>query len=241
MAAALPESSADLRAWHLSRSCVGPDDDVADGLVAVADRARARGAHGGGGHRTEPGSRAHLAAPTTGERMLRAGASAWLAGQPAQADTLLEKATTLATDRAMLAEIDDIRGNLALRTGSLDEGRRLLLRAADLSEGLDPDAAVMRLADVISGCFYQSDTAGALAAAATLERLIGSADRHGAHPRADGDRDGDGACRRRGRAMDSQGRRRPGEPIRICPPIRGGRTGKSSAPCSCGSRGWAET
>jgi hypothetical protein len=153
--------------------------------------------------------------------MLRAGASAWLAGQAAQADTLLKTATTLATAPAMLAEIDDIRGNLALRTGSLDEGRRLLLRAVDLSEGPDPDAAAMRLADVISGCFYQSDMAGALAAAARLERLIESAIRRGAHPWADGHRNGEvlpaaRACS--GFARPSM----PWQPIRICPPIRGG-------------------
>src|SRR6185312_4375661 len=93
-------------------------------------------------------------------------------------------ATTLATDPAVLAEIDDIRGNLALRTGSLDDGRRLLLRAADLSEVSDPDAAAMRLSDVISGCFYQSDMAGALAAAARLERLIAKCHSEAARIRA---------------------------------------------------------
>jgi hypothetical protein len=50
----------------------------------------------------------------------------------------------------------------------------MLLRAAALSESSDPDAAVMRLADVISGCFYQCNTAGALAAAERVERLIGA-------------------------------------------------------------------
>ena len=176
VAEALPDSSADLRAWHLSRSCVGPDDGVADGLVAVADRARARGAHGVAATALSRAAELTSQHPQRAERMLRAGASAWLAGQAAQADTLLKTATTLAAAPAVLAEIDDIRGNLALRTGSLDEGRRLLLRAADLSEVPDPDAAAMRLSDVISGCFYQSDMAGALAAAARLERLIETCD-----------------------------------------------------------------
>ena len=176
VAAALPDSSADLRAWHLSRSCVGPDDGVADGLVAVADRARARGAHGVAATALSRAAELTSAHPQRAERMLGAGAAAWLAGQATQADTLLETAATLATAPAVLAEIDDIRGNLALRTGSLDEGRRLLLRAADLSEVSDPDAAAMRLSDVISGCFYQSDMAGALAAASRLERLIEKCD-----------------------------------------------------------------
>ena len=77
----------------------------------------------------------------------------------------------------------------------------MLLRAAELSESSDPDAAVMRLADVISGCFYQCNTAGALAAADRVERLVGSLqDRRRAHPRSDGGRGGTRARRRPGRA-----------------------------------------
>ena len=174
VAAALPESSADLRAWHLSQACIGPDDDVADALSAVADGARARGAHGAAVTAFARSAELTTQHGLRAIRMLSAGESAWLAGQPVRADALLEKATVLATDRATLAEIDDLRGNLALLSGSLEEGREMLLRAAELSETSDPDAAVMRLADVISGCFYQCNTAGALAAADHVERLIGA-------------------------------------------------------------------
>jgi DNA-binding CsgD family transcriptional regulator/tetratricopeptide (TPR) repeat protein len=173
VAAALPESSADLRAWHLSQACVGPDDDVADALVAVADGARARGAHG------VVVTALNRAAELTSQdsrratRLISAGQSAWLAGQPRQADALLERATALASDRATLGEIAEVRGNLALRTGSLDAGRELLLRAAELSEPADPDAAVMRLSDLIILCFYQCDITGSLAAADRAERLLG--------------------------------------------------------------------
>ena len=174
VAAVLPESSADLRAWHLSQACVGPDDDVADALAAVAESARARGAHGGSRAAFARSAELTTQHGLRAMRMLGAGESAWLAGQPRRADALLEKAAVLATDRATLAEIDDLRGNLALLSGSLEEGREMLLRAAELSETSDPDAAVMRLADVISGCFYQCNTAGALAAADRVERLIGA-------------------------------------------------------------------
>lgn len=174
VAAALPESSADLRAWHLSQACVGPDDDVADALTAVADGACARGAHG-----AAVTALARAAELTTQHglrvrRMFSAGESAWLAGQPGRADALLEKAAALATDRATLADIDDLRGNLALLTGSLREGREMLLRAAELSAATDPDAAVMRFCDVIGGCFYECNTPGAIAAAERVELLLAS-------------------------------------------------------------------
>ncbi len=174
VAAALPESSADLRAWHLSQACVGPDEGVADALAAVADRACARGAHGAAVAAFARSAELTTRHGVRAARMLSAGESAWLAGQPGRADALLERATVLAADRGTLAEIADLRGNLALLSGSLDEGREMLLRAAELSESTDPDAAVMRLADAISGCFYQCHTAGALAAADRVERLIGT-------------------------------------------------------------------
>ena len=124
-------------------------------LAAVADNARARGAHAAAVTAFARSAELTTQHGLRATRMLSAGESAWLAGQPGRADALLEKATVLATDRATLAEIDDLRGNLALLSGSLDEGREMLLRAAELSESSDPDATVMRLADVISGCFYQ--------------------------------------------------------------------------------------
>jgi DNA-binding CsgD family transcriptional regulator len=172
VAAALPDSSADLRTWHLSQACVGPDDDVADALVTVADRARARGAHGVAVTALNRAAELTSQDSHRATRLIGAGESAWLAGQPRQADALLEKATALASDPATLGEIADLRGNLALRTGSLDAGRELLLRAAELSEPADPDAAVMRLSDLIVLCFYQCDIAGSLAAADRAERLL---------------------------------------------------------------------
>jgi DNA-binding CsgD family transcriptional regulator len=174
VAAVLPESSAELRAWHLSEACVGPDDDVADALESVAESASARGAFAVAVAALTRAAELTAQHGLRSTRMLGAGESAWLAGQPQRADALLEKAAALATDRATLAEIDELRGNLALLTGSLHEGREMLLRAAELSESSDPDATVMRLADVISGSFYECDTAGALAAADRVERLIGN-------------------------------------------------------------------
>ena len=174
-------------------------------LAAVADRrTRARSPRRSGYRvrRGPPNSRHSMGCGRPG--CSAPGSRRGSPGSRRRADALLEKATVLATDRATLAEIDDLRGNLALLSGSLDEGREMLLRAAELSESSDPDAAVMRLADVISGCFYQCNTAGALAAADRVERL----DRHlqhrrRAHPRSDGDRGSTRACRRPGRAMDS--------------------------------------
>jgi DNA-binding CsgD family transcriptional regulator len=172
VAAALPDASSGLRAWHLSEACIGPDDSVAAALDRVAEHARARGAHSAAMAASERAADLTTGRTQRGARLTRAGESAWLAGRVIRADELLTTAADLVDDAAMLAEIDGIRGNLALRTGSLRQACTLLLRAADRIETTDPDSAALRLADVVIGCFYMCDTESALAVADRLERLI---------------------------------------------------------------------
>jgi DNA-binding CsgD family transcriptional regulator len=172
VAAALPENSSDLRAWHLSEASVGPDDIVAEALDEVAGRARARGAHSAAMTASERA--AHLTSDHAGRgtRLVQAGESAWFAGQVGRADALLSEAAALVDDGAVLAEIEGLRGNLALRTGSLLHARALLQRAAERTESSDPDAAAFLLADVVTACFYMCDTESGLVAAGQLEQLV---------------------------------------------------------------------
>ena len=215
VAAVLPESSADLRAWHLSQACVGPDDDVADALAAVAESASARGALGAAVTALTRAAELTTQHGLRATRMLGAGESAWLAGQPRRADALLEKAAALATDRATLAEIDDLRGNLALLTGSLDEGREMLLRAAELSEIVrsrrDRDATGRCDLRMLLRVQYRRRACRRRPRGTTDRRLQ---DRRRAHPRSDGDRGSTRARRRGWRAMDPHRCRRVDDPSR---------------------------
>ncbi len=172
VAAALPDNSSDLRAWHLSEACVGPDDSVAAALDRVAAHARSRGAHSAAMTASERA--AYLASDHAGRgtRLLQAGQSAWFAGQVGRADALLSEAAALVDDGAVLAEIEGLRGNLALRTGSLLQARTFLQRAAERTESSDPDAAALLLADVVTACFYMCDTEAGLVAAGQLEQLV---------------------------------------------------------------------
>lgn len=173
VAEALPPTARDRRAWHLSEACVGPDDGVADALGQVADHARARGAHSAAAAALIRGAGLTADQARRGARLLRAGESAWLAGQVGQADALLQQAAALVTDTASLADIDGLRGNLALRTGSLRQACTLLSKAAARVQATDPDRAALRLADVVTASFYLCDSDTGLAAAEQLERLIG--------------------------------------------------------------------
>ncbi len=174
VAAALPHSSPERRAWHLSEACLGPDDAVADALAETAARAGARGAYGAASvalTRSAELTRDHA---VRGERLFRAGESAWLAGRVGQADQLLRQSAALVSNPVLLAEIDGVRGNLALRTGSLRDARELLMRAASRTKSFDLDATVTLLADVITACFYLCDMQSGLTAAATIEPLLDS-------------------------------------------------------------------
>jgi DNA-binding CsgD family transcriptional regulator len=174
VAAALPHSSLDRRAWHLSEACVGPDDAVADALAETAARARARGAYGAATAALARSAELTYGQAERGKRLFLAGDSAWLAGHVSQADQLLSQSAALVSEPVLLSEIDGVRGNLALRTGSLRDARALLMRAAMRAESFDADATVALLADAITACFYLCDTQSGLMAADTVERLLDS-------------------------------------------------------------------
>jgi len=172
VAAALPESSTDRRAWHLSEACVGPDDTVAAMLAESAENARARGAYGTAALGLARSAELTSAHEPRGLRFFRAGETAYLAGRVATADELLSAAKKLVNEPARLAEIDGIRGNLALRTGSLRDAHQVFSRSAERAAAADPDAAARLLADAVTACFYLCDAVAATAAADRIEGLL---------------------------------------------------------------------
>ena len=107
---------------------------------------------------------------TRAQLLLAAGESAWFAGQAARADALLRQVPDLCTDADLSTDADALRGNIALRSGSLDDARHLLLRAAERAP--DPDRAAVALADAVAAYFYLCDTEAGLAAADRLETLL---------------------------------------------------------------------
>ncbi|MBV9514657.1 MAG: helix-turn-helix transcriptional regulator, partial [Mycobacteriaceae bacterium] len=174
VAAALPSTSVERRAWQLSEACLGPDDDVAELLSEAALAADARAAHGVAAAAMERSAELSSTDAQRGERLCRAGESAWVGGQVDRADALLRRAAGLVRDPATCGEIDGLRGIIALRTGSLSDARELLRRSAERAEPVDADAAVLRLADLVVSCFYLCDTVQGGAAAADIDRLIPS-------------------------------------------------------------------
>ena len=172
VAAAYPAAMRDRRAWHLSEACLGPDDAVASELSDVAERASARGAYGVAAAASARSAELTVDHSARAARLIAAAESAWLAGQATRATELLSQAAELVTDVHTLAEIEALRGNIALRAGSLRDAHAQLTIAAERSADSDADLAVQLLSDAVTACFYLCDTASGTAAADRIERSL---------------------------------------------------------------------
>lgn len=173
LAAALPAEDIDRRAWHLGQAALGPDENIARALDAVAEQARDRSAHAVAAAAFE---RAAGLTPDTArrtQRLLAAGESAWCAGLVERAVTLLERAFDLRPPPAVRVRINGLRGIIAARTGSVEQARDLLLAAGEDLGDSDADTSVMLLAEVILACFFLADTATLRRAADLLDRQVG--------------------------------------------------------------------
>jgi DNA-binding CsgD family transcriptional regulator len=169
VADALPPDDVDRRAWHLSEAVWGPDADVADLLARAADHALARSGYAVA---SSAYHRAALLSPGADERcrrLLRAGETAWAAGQPERATARLDELAGLDPRPDVAGGALELRAAIAARTGSLREALEMLLSAADRADS--PDQCVVVLADAVHAAFYLGDTATSLTLVDRLTEL----------------------------------------------------------------------
>ena len=170
VAAALPAASLERRAWHLSEATIGLDDQVADLMQSVGDRALARGATAVAATAYERS--ALLSRDGAGARLLAAGEAAWMSGQTLRAGELLDRARAASSDVVVRAGIDGMQGRIALGAGSLQTAHGLLTTAAAALATQDPDAATMLLSDAVSACFYLADAPAAVQLVTALQETV---------------------------------------------------------------------
>lgn len=171
LAQAVPYDDVDRRAWHLGEATASPDASVAAVLDQAATRARARGAHAVAAAGFE---RAAGLTPDPAERVGRlvsAAESAWRAGAPDSATDLLGRAAGLPQTSDLRIRAAALDGAVALRTGSVERARDVLVAAGSQVADEDPDAAVLLLADGVEASLFAGDTATGARAAALIERL----------------------------------------------------------------------
>ena len=123
---------------------------------------------------TRPGSRS----PTTPARRLLCDAAdaAWLAGDAVRTWRLLDDARLQTSDPRLLARADQLRGHLLLRRGPVSEGYPLLAEAAERVAAVDPERAVVMLAESVFGAFYAGHTAAMVAAAERAAEIRATTD-----------------------------------------------------------------
>ncbi len=171
VAEALPAQDADRRAWHRAEASLGPDDEVADELEGVGDRARARGAHAVSAAAYERAARTSGTTTAQAHRLLSAAEACWQAGDPERTVDLVEEAIRLDPTPATGARGLALRGEVAAHCGAPGEAQRLLLAAADAVAPTDPSHAALLVAEAVSAGFFHGSAAAALAAGQRLEAL----------------------------------------------------------------------
>ncbi len=136
-----PAADPDRRAWHRAHASTGPDEDVAAELERSASRAQARGGLAAAAAFLE---RAALLTPETGRRAQRLLAAAQAkrdAGALDAALGLLVAVEAGPLDALQGAEVEHLRGQIALEQRRGSDAARLLLSAARRLEPLDPGLA----------------------------------------------------------------------------------------------------
>ena len=170
LGAETPEHDADRRAWHLAAAVPDTDDDAADGLAAVAERARSRAAYDVAATALERSARLSTSDDQRTRRLVAAAETAWIAGQGHRSRTLLDEVGAPPAD--LVGRIGSLSGTIAARTGSLAEAVAVLVDTAARVAEDDPDAAVEMLADSINAGFYRADTTFLAEALTRLEELL---------------------------------------------------------------------
>ena len=172
LASALPDADADRRAWHLALAAFGPDDTTSSALEQAGLRARQRSAYDVSSRAFERGA---LLAPLEvrqGRLLYAAADAAWLGGLADRAGALLAEARRRAPTPGLVVAIEHLRGHIATRRGPVKEAQEILMAAADLAAPIEPERAVVMLAEAVNASFYAGDAATMRKAAARVVALI---------------------------------------------------------------------
>ncbi len=176
LAAAVPERDIDRRAWHLAAAAVGPDAAVSAALEQAGRNAERRSAYAVAAGAYERAARLAVSEDARGRLLCAAADAAWLGGDSASTASLLDEARAQTADPRVLARIDHLRGHLMLRRGPVYDGYRLLAEAAEGVAEIDPELAVVMLAESVLGAFYAGHTAAMAAAAGRAATIVAAAD-----------------------------------------------------------------
>jgi DNA-binding CsgD family transcriptional regulator len=156
---------ADRATWHRAAAADGPDQRLADSLHQVGARAERRGGYRAAADAHERAAELTADALAKAGRQLAAARNAWASGQAARSSRLLSTARERADDPLLLADIDRLRGRIAVNAGSATDAHRIFTQAAERVAAHEPvralemavAAAVARSHGIDSGATLPAD------------------------------------------------------------------------------------
>jgi DNA-binding CsgD family transcriptional regulator len=165
--AAVSNLDRDRRAWHLSLSVVGADEEVAAELERAAERATARGGYAASAALFGRAAALTPDPATQAVRRLVAAEAALLAGQPDQASVLLDEAMPCLEDPLARAQATRWQGKVHFALGQPARALPVLLAAARAFQPIDPRQA----REALLSAFEAASYAGWTATRARLEEI----------------------------------------------------------------------
>ena len=168
----------DRATWHRAAAADGPDEN----LVAALDRVGAR-AERRGGYRAAADAHERAADLTADPlakagRQLAAARNAWASGQTARSSRLLSAARERADDPLLLADIDRLRGRIAVNVGSAADAHRIFTQAAEQVAVHEPVRALEMAVAAAVARSHGIDSGARLAAGHHQRRRLAAGHRH---------------------------------------------------------------
>ena len=156
----------DRATWHRAAAADGPDDVLVAALDQVGARAERRGGYRAAADAHERAADLTADPLSKAARQLAAARNAWASGQTARSSRLLSTARERAEDPLLLADIDRLRGRIAVNVGSASDAHRIFTQAAEQVAVHEPvralemavAAAVARSHGIDSGARLPDDT-----------------------------------------------------------------------------------
>lgn len=121
----------DRATWHRAGAADGPDENLVDALDRVGARAERRGGYRAAADAHERAADLTADPLAKAGRQLAAARNAWASGQTARSSRLLSAARERAEDALLLADIDRLRGRIAVNVGSAADAHRIFTKAAE--------------------------------------------------------------------------------------------------------------
>ncbi|HEV2476648.1 MAG TPA: AAA family ATPase [Candidatus Dormibacteraeota bacterium] len=162
---------ADRRAWHMASAAPSWDDEAAAALEAAAHRARESSGYAAAAAAFAESARLTEPDQLRAARLFMAAESSWLGGRAEDAEKSLKAARKVAGSD-LRVEIDSLDGHIAMRRGSVLEGYRTLVAAAETVEPRDRLKALRILADAALSAFGAGKSEEMLVAARRALELL---------------------------------------------------------------------